>query len=70
MPEITTIKEYSRGHKTFPIGTKISVTWEKAYEMEKAGICVLPGNTAPKAIKEETKTETKSKKVKKDGGTK
>ena len=39
MPRITTIKEYIRGNKTFPIGTQINVTWEFAAELAEAGIC-------------------------------
>ncbi len=50
MPQITTIKEYTRGHKTFPVGTKINVTWEKAYELEKEGICSLSSKTEKKEI--------------------
>jgi hypothetical protein len=68
MPKIKTIKEYSRNHKTFPIGTEINVTWEGAYQLEKDGICIV----SPKVEKVE-KIEVKTKKVKKaekDGSTK
>ncbi len=68
MPQITTIKEYTRGNKTFPVGTKINVTWEKAYELEKEGICSLSSKTEKKEITEVK--EKKEKKVKKDGGNK
>lgn len=70
MPQITTIKEYNRNHKSFPVGTKINVTWEKAYELEKEGICSI----SPKVqVKEKEIVEVKpkkEKKVKKDGGNK
>jgi len=65
MPKIKTIKEYTRNHKTFPIGTEINVTWEGAYELEKEGICIV----APKVEKIEVKTK-KEKKAEKDGSTK
>ena len=70
MPQITTIKEYNRNHKSFPVGTKINVTWEKAYELEKEGICSI----SPKVQVEEKKIvevkPKKEKKVKKDGSNK
>ena len=57
MPRITTIKEYIRGNKTFPIGTQINVTWEFAAELAEAGIC--------EAVKKEVakKSKKKSKKI-------
>tara|TARA_R110000824_G_scaffold323785_1_gene510704 strand:+ start:585 stop:785 length:201 start_codon:yes stop_codon:yes gene_type:complete len=58
MPTITTIKEYTRGSKTFPIGTEIKVSWDKAKELADAGIC------EPLKAK---KTKKKSKKIKEDG---
>jgi hypothetical protein len=52
MPTITTITEYTRGQKTFPIGTKINVTWEFAAELAEAGICnPLKGKKKVKKIK-------------------
>ena len=39
MPQITTIIEYTRGSKTFPVGTKINVTEDFAAELAEAGIC-------------------------------
>jgi hypothetical protein len=65
MPKIKTIKEYSRNHKTFPIGTEINVTWEGAYQLEKDGICIV----SPNLEKIEVKTK-KVKKAEKDGSTK
>ena len=58
MPTITTIKEYTRGYKTFPVGTKIKVTFEKAKELADAGIC------DPIKI---IKTKKKIKKIENDG---
>ena len=61
MPKITTIKEYSRGSKTFPIGTKINVTWEFAAELADAGIC-------EPIVKEVTKkSKKKTKKIEENG---
>tara|TARA_R100001594_G_scaffold94682_2_gene128931 strand:+ start:4689 stop:4877 length:189 start_codon:yes stop_codon:yes gene_type:complete len=59
MPTITTIKEYTRGEKTFPVGTKINVTWDFAAELAEAGICE-PVTVAKKSKK-------KTKKIKEDG---
>ena len=58
MSIITTIKEYTRGYKTFPVGTKINVTFEKAKELADAGIC--------EPVKSK-KTKKKSKKIESDG---
>lgn len=58
MPTITTITEYTRGEKTFPIGTKINVTWGLAAELAEAGIC--------KPVKTKKKVK-KIKKVEEDG---
>jgi|TARA_R100001594_G_scaffold126050_1_gene163171 hypothetical protein len=61
MPQITTITEYTRGRKVFPVGTKINVTWELAAELAEAGICepiTKPGTK---------KTKKKTKKIEKDG---
>lgn len=65
MPKITTIKKYSRNHKTFPIGTEINVTWEGAYQLEKEGVCKISSEVT-KTEKVEVKTK-KVKKVEKDG---
>ena len=61
MPKIITIIEYSRGSKTFPIGTSINVTWEKAAELAEAGICESVNKKAAK------KNKKKSKKIIEDG---
>jgi hypothetical protein len=53
MPTIITIKEYTRGYKNFPIGTKINVTTELAQELAEAGICEPIKVT--KKIKKKTK---------------
>ena len=55
MPTITTIKEYSRGSKTFPIGTKINVTWGFAAELAEAGICEPVKKQAPAKTKKKSK---------------
>ena len=61
MPTITTIKEYSRGEKTFPIGTKINVSWAFAAELAEAGICEPVKKTGTK------KTKKKTKKIEENG---
>jgi hypothetical protein len=59
MPQITTTIEYTRGRKTFPVGTKINVTWEFAAELAEAGIC--------EPLKVTKKSKKKTKKIKEDG---
>ena len=61
MPQITTIIEYTRGEKIFPIGTKINVTWDFADELAEAGICEPIRKEVTKKIKK------KSKKIEEDG---
>tara|TARA_R100001244_G_scaffold61889_1_gene51777 strand:- start:97 stop:288 length:192 start_codon:yes stop_codon:yes gene_type:complete len=61
MPKIITIAEYSRGSKTFPIGTGINVSWELAAELIEAGICDPVNKKAAK------KNKKKSKKIIEDG---
>ena len=59
MAEIITIIEYTRGNKTFPIGTKINVTDKFAAELAEAGIC--------EPIKVTKKSKKKTKKIEEDG---
>ncbi len=59
MPTITTIAEYTRGEKTFPIGTQIDVSFELAAQLSEAGIC--------EPIKGTKKTKKKSKKIEENG---
>lgn len=61
MPKIITIVEYTRGSKTFPIGTVINVSWELAAELTEAGICDPANKKAAK------KNKSKSKKIIEDG---
>lgn len=67
MPKIKTIKEYKRNYKTFPIGTIVDVSWEKADQLITEGIAILwevkKKKNAPKKIeakKIETKKTTKN----------
>ena len=59
MPTITTITEYTRGNKTFPIGTKIEVSFDLAKELREAGIC--------EPIKVAGKIKKKTKKIEENG---
>jgi len=59
MPTITTITEYTRGNKTFPIGTKIEVSFDLAKQLSEAGIC--------ESIKATKKIKKKSKKIEENG---
>ena len=61
MPTYTTIKEYTRGSKVFPIGTKLNISSDLAKELIEAGIC----NEITKKVT--IKSKKKTKKIEENG---
>ena len=71
MPKIKTIKEYSRNHKTFPIGSIIDVTWTLADKLIDAGIAILWAvNKTKKTTKKVAAKKIETKKIDKNGSSK